>query len=386
MMPAMDSVEEAVSFWIDRLWRVTPERQDQALRRLAEWNIAHLTRNLMPTTADGVLGAVFLVESFDDLVARGVDPNKLLGKLRRDPDVWPTWAELRAAGLLARSVNPDAQLLVEPDRAKGRHADLVFEHSGGERDSIEFKAIGLSDHEATFAKTMAPRLAGLLPRVGLLHMHVLDSSTDAVVSRSVRRKHQREAERLSKNLHPVARPIAAAIIVGHGTAASYIRRLALRFTEALAQLPVDDSCWVAFHWSNGAPIEMVRRALAQIAVPDHVAGVILTGTVAIPGSLDNFTFIIPRPFENTDGEVIWESERVEDAQGIIGAIDRSSGVRPTHVRVPYRGRMIDFLIRDGTQRILPFNLVLAPDPSDRVPPRDPEERAKESRLDEWERP
>jgi len=376
-MERVGLAEEAVSVWVERLWGINRARQEQALAQVDGWNIPHLSNTLTRSNADGVIGAVFIVEAIDTLIERGVDANKPIGKLRSDPDVWPSWAEIRAAGLIARYTALDARFLLEPDRGSGRHADFAFQYGEGERQgerhSIEFKASGLSDEEARFADSMLPLLEGLLPRVGLLHMHLLETKLEVSLNRSERRWHQHEAERRSKNLHPQVRPIAAATIVGHGTAASYTRRLTGRFTEAFAQLPADDDCWVAFHWSNGAPVDMVRRVLAGIEIPDHVVGVALVGTIAIPGGIHNFIVQLPRPFHTTEGEEIWYSDTgVEDAQNLFEATDTSSGVRATYIRVPYRGTTVDFLMRGGAQRIFPFNLVLAPDPPDLVPPRDPD--------------
>ena len=369
----MPNAQDAVAYWVARLWGISPERQAAAHQCIDDWGIPHLREALAPGIADRAVASVFLVESFDALVERGIDAKKLLGKLRGDLDIWPTWAELRSAGLLARHTDLDARFLVEPDRSKGRHADFAFEYADGTRHSIEFKAIGLSDAEANFGERMGPLLPGLLPRVGVSTMHLLDSTTDVVMNRAERRAHRLRAERLAKNLHPVARGIAAATIVGHGTAPTYATRLARRFHEAIEQLPTDNSCWVAFHWSNGSPVTMVRRALAAAEIPEHVTGVVLTGTIAIPGSIDNFIVIFPRPFDSTDGEEIWNSDTtVEDAQAIFTSVDRSSGLRPTYIRVPYAGRTYDFIRRTGDQRIFPFNLVLDPDPPDLIPDRDPE--------------
>lgn len=303
-----------------------------------------------------------LVESVNGLTDRGVEKSRMLAKLRRDPDVWPTWAEIRGAELLARHSRPDARLLIEPRRAQGRHSDFAFEVAGQGTSAIEFKAIGLSDAEQAFSRSMGPLLSGLMPRTGILTMHVRDTSTDINMNRDERRARRREAERLAKYLHPVVRRVGAAVIVGHGTEESYTRRLSQRFGQALPQLGPDQECWVAFHWSNGASIDMVRHTLALTHVPDHIAGIILIGSVAIPGQLDNYVTLLPAPFEGKAREE-WQSDTsVEDAKAVLAFVDQSSGVRPTCMRVPGPRRMEPFLRRDGARRILPFNLLLSPDP------------------------
>jgi len=361
---------EAALDWTYRLTGISIERQEAAQERIAEWKLDHLIAELAPVTCDGCLGAVLLAEAIDLLTARGIDEQRLIAKLRRDPDMWPAWAEIRAAGLLARFSPDDAQLLLEADRAAGRHADFTFAASGDEpRHSIEFKAIGLSDAEVAFANRVAPMLPRLTPRRGINTLHVEDTDVEFMLPREVRRHHRREAERLADNMLPAVRGMAAAVIVGHGTEDTYTRRLTARFREALDQLPAGSTCWVAFHWSNGAPIEMVQRALAATEFPDHVAGVLLVGSVAIPGRLDNYLMWFLAPF-SSDGESEWHSDAdLAEAQELFEIVNRCGGLRLSYLRVPWRGAMYDFLHRDGQRRILPYNLVLAPDPPELIPPR-----------------
>jgi hypothetical protein len=364
--------ESPVVEWIDRLWGISAETQRAALDRVQEWAIPHLSAAFSADDADGILGAVLLVESFDAVVERGVEAQRLLAKLRRDPDVWPTWAEIRAAGLLARFSPPDMRLVAEPGRGEGRQPDFALVYEEGEPRPVEFKALGLSEDETAFSRRVAPLLPALIPRTqGLTTLHVQDIHSPLRIGRPERRRFRQAGERFgNRSLHPVARPIAASVIVGHGTEATYVRRLAARFAEALHQLPTEGESWVAFHWSNGAPSNMVRRALTDVVVPDNLAGIIMTGTVAVPGSMDNFVLILPRPFDLTEGETEWHTERVEHAQVVFARLEESSGLRPTLIRVPHQGRFIDFLHRNGNRRILPFNVLLEPDPPALIPPRD----------------
>jgi hypothetical protein len=355
--------EEAVAHWVSRLWGFPLDRQAAAQQTLTDWGIRHILEELAAPNADAALGAILLVESVTSLVERGVPETKLLSKLRGDPDVWPTWAEIRAAAVLANHTPADANLIAEAVRGAGRHADLTFVWPDGSRHSIEIKALGLSDEEADFSIRMAPLLPSLLPRKGILTMHMQDTATSVHLNRDQRRRQKLEAERRSKYIHPVARALAASVIVGHGTEQNYIRRLSAGFSNALGQLSPDEGSWVAFHWSNGAPTEMVRRALATVDVPEFVSGVTLVGSVAIPGTLDNFTLMLPAPFEaESTGESEWHSDRsTEEAKGLLQAIDQSGGVRPSYVRVPWKGKRFDFIRRVGDRRILPCNLVLAPE-------------------------
>jgi hypothetical protein len=366
--------------WVHRLFGISSDRQVAAQEQLALWGIRHVAAELSPATADGSLGAVLLTESISELVARGIEEQKLLAKLRRDPDVWPAWAEIRAAGLLARQTPADGGFALEARREAGRHADFTFTTSDDEPPhAIEFKAIGLSDAEVAFSQRMAPLLRGLLPRFGIATMHVPDTEP-FTMNREERRYHRREAERHARHLEdPIFRTIAACVIVGHGTENSYVRRLTARFNEALGQLPHDETCWVAFHWSNGAPIAMVRRALAEAEIPDHVAGIVLVGSVATPGRLDNFVMWFIAPFNQESGEMDWHSDTgVDHAQAIFRAVNESGGVRPSLITAPVNGRMNDILYRGGERRIVPFNLILSPDPPDLVPHETQSLRAKRS--------
>jgi hypothetical protein len=357
-------VSQAIHHWVNRLFGISVERQADALETIGSWRVPHVTEQLAPTSADGVVGGVLLVESVRDLIARGIEENRLLAKLRRDPDLWPTWAEIRAAGMLARTASEDDELILEADRAAGRHADFVFAATAEEpRHSIEFKAIGLSDIEVDFCRRMAPQLPGLIPRRGIVTTHVLETDLDLNVARAERRYMHRQAERLERNLPSFLRGFAAAVAVGHGTEASYVRRLRNRFGEAIDQLPRDDACWIAFHWTNGAPVALVRQALASLAVPDHIVGILLVGSVGTPGRLDNYLVWFLAPFDE-EGETEWQSDDVELAKTIFERVNESAGVRPTHMRVPWAGAMVDFLKRDGSRRIDPYNLVLSPDPED----------------------
>jgi hypothetical protein len=360
---------EAIRTWTYRVFGISEDRQLAAEERIASWHIPHVERHLSPAvSADRQLASVFLVESIDTLVNRGVPETKLLSKLRGDPDLWPTWAELRAAGQFAFHV-VDAELRLEADRARGRHADFTFARDD-EIHAIEFKAIGMSDREVSFCQSVAPALPGLLPRKGVLTMHLEDTETPANAPREFRRQQKREAERQEKYLYPTARGIAAACVVGHGTERAYVQRLASRFREAFDQLPEDQLSWVAFHWSNGAPRNMIARTLAEVDRPPHVVGVCILGSVAIPGGTHNFLMWFPAPF-STEGEEEWHSDAgVEEAKGLLSAIDASCGLRPTYIRVPWQGQMIDFLKRTGESRIHPCNILLSPDPPDLLPGRD----------------
>jgi hypothetical protein len=95
--------------------------------------ITHVADELLAPNADALVGAILLVESVDSLVERGVPQTKLLSKLRGDSAVWPAWAEIRAASVIANHTPEEATLIAEAGRAEGRHADLTFVWPDGSR-------------------------------------------------------------------------------------------------------------------------------------------------------------------------------------------------------------------------------------------------------------
>ena len=353
--------EEVALTWTDQLFAIEPHRYKAASKRIASWDFKNLTRALLePMTADSIVAAVLLVESVDALVAVGVPQSKLEAKLRNDADVWPTWAELRAASLFARFAPEGSSFGMETEKASGRHADFTLIDSG-KRISIEFKALGLSDAEAEFCARVAPMLPLSVPDVGLVTFHSPYTSS-GIIGREDRRAAKRAAVRLAKNLPPALRGAAAATIVGHNTERNYVRRLTHRLKEAIEQVPDGEDCWLAFHWSNGAPTQMVSEALAQMDVPANVRAVVLVGSLGFPGRIDNFMFVLPAPFAGGGKSEYHSAVDPEQAKALAAAADRSGGIRPTLLMVPVDGQMTALLHRDGTQRILPFNLILEADP------------------------
>ncbi len=165
-----------------------------ARERLNKWAIPHVLDALPSTDADGAIGAVFLVESFDALVERGVPKEKLLAKLRRDRDVWPTWAEIRAGGLLSAHSPDDMELVAEPGRGAGRHPDYALRYSTGERVAVEFKALGLSDEEVAFSQSAKPLLPQLIPpQHGIVTAHIEGSEIRGWPNRETRRRYKADA-------------------------------------------------------------------------------------------------------------------------------------------------------------------------------------------------
>ncbi len=347
-----------------RFFSVELPRLQAADQEVASWNLPNLERVLLSSlNADGAIGSLFLAESVQLLEEHRVERSQIMRKLRDDPDVWPTWAELRAAAKLAETLPEDALFELEPHRNEGKHADFGITYANGETASIEFKAIGLSDAEAEFSRRAADRLPSLIPARGFVTIHTRDMRGELRVDPEGRKQMLRAAPRAIMNAWPGARSAAAAVMVGHGGEPHYARRLAARLREALDQLPGEKACWAAFHWTNGAPIRLVAEALRSMVVPDRVERVILIGSVAHPGLIHNYIHHLIRPFNAPRAETTQVVSKTEDvARGVLQRVEQSAGVRPTILRVPTKHGMRDLINRGGEQRIVPFGLVLDSDP------------------------
>jgi hypothetical protein len=383
-----------------KLTGLDPERVTEARALIQEFGIAHLTRELVDSpTIDAAVGAVLLAESFEGLIERGIERTKLLSKLRNDRDVWPTWAELRAAEQIASCLAEGGELQLEPDRAQGRHADFRVRREGGalfgERIptgdaaevSIEFKALGLSDDEASFCRRARRTLDAMKPGAGFVTLHAPHDiqREDVWINRKLRREGEQKAVRLARALPEHTRGLSGAIVVAQDAESAYLARLRARITEAFAQLPTDHPCFVAFHWSNGAPFEPIGQVLNEVTRPENVLGVALIGsTVAFPHP-DTHHFImwgIARESEDDEREDAFYSEISPEAgekavalysavseevgRAVFDRVDRSAGVRASVVRasVLREQRPREVLLRDGTKRILPYILLIDRDPSE----------------------
>src|SRR3712207_6095583 len=119
-------VDPHLLHWTGALTGLEPDRLTNAWAQVASWDFAHLERELLTGSVDGAVAATLLVEGIDHLVAHGVARTKLMAKLRGDRDVWPTWAELRAADVLLTTADDDAEITLEAGRSGGAHADMRF--------------------------------------------------------------------------------------------------------------------------------------------------------------------------------------------------------------------------------------------------------------------
>jgi hypothetical protein len=355
--------DELILHWTEALTGLEPARVRQARERIASWDLPHVGKELSAATVDAAAAATLLVEGIERLQERGVQHAQIRKKLRRDWELWPSWAEIRAADILLRFMGDDVELRLEEGKSKGAHADLRFLFpAAADGASVEVKAVGLSDDERNFCRRMAPALPALLPPRGLSHGHAaVESSSPPKLTREQRREGARQARRALKQVPNYPDGLRGAVIVGHGSEGQYARRVGRRVLQAVRQLSEHDECWIAIHWSNGAPIELVHRSVPWSEIPENVVGLFILGSgVAFPDAqIHNFASQIHRSSTESDSTVhSLEEGQDELATLVLDRFERSSGVRATLLE----GWNHTIVTRDGEKRILPFNLLMDVDP------------------------
>lgn len=348
--------------WTEVLTGLARDRVAEARNRVASSGFEAVSAELLLPNIDSAVAATLLVEGFDALVERGADGPQLLKKIRVDREIWGTWAEIRAADILLHAM-PDAELRLEQGRSRGAHADLRFLFpDGGLARSIEVKAIGLSDDEVAFCERMSPSLRSLVPKTGISQGHAHIDSPRPRNPRQMRLASQAESKRNARLVPKYPPGLTGAVLVAHGSEGSYARRVAGRVVQAVRQLPRDDDCWVAVLWSNGAPSRAVYDAIRWEEIPSHVEGIVLVWSgVAFPHrEIHAYTAVMPRDADDSPPEVtsLDGEEMSAFAQLVLRRFERSAGVRATLLK----GGNRTVMLRDGSRRILPFNLLLDADP------------------------
>lgn len=350
--------------WVETLTSLPPDRVREAWARVESWKIAHVIREFeFRPTLDSAVAVTLLAEGIQELRAAGVPESKLMAKLRRDPDVWPTWAELRAAVLLHRVADREIQFHLEPDR-RAKHADFRFSIPGTTRSvDVEFKALGLSDEEVAFSRRVAPALDYLVPSTGLATFHSRMNLERFPLESIDRDAISAEASESCRNVPGYPPGLAGACIVGHYGEQNYAERLYRRFRDEIAlQLPDGAQGWAAFYWTNGAPLRTILTRLRWSDTPENIAGLVLVGdALAFPSAnIHSFTFIAERGADSEIVAQVASTNTTDLGRLVLERFEASSGVRPTLLRDNQLHR--DLLRRDGTRRILPFSLLLDKDP------------------------
>jgi hypothetical protein len=355
--------------WVERLTGVGSDRVRDAVSRAARWKIGHVNRVLIHRPSiDGAVAVTLLTEALVSLTTKNVPESKLLSKLRRDPDVWPTWAELRAAALLSRLLVPKGHFAFEPGGTASAQPDFLLTAETRTSSAIEFKAIGLSDEEVAFCQRMSPALEALLPRHGLITLHAaLD--TERVRTETLSRSQlDADAAGAADSFPDFPAGLAGVIIPGHLGEGTYRRRLWRRVRDEIsAQLVSTSGGWAALYWTNGTDIDSLVDSIVWGELPPHIDGIIVVGdAVAFPQpTIHSFCFMIPRGSDPTGDGLVWSSVDADFAISVMRRFDRSSGVRPMLLvdqsDQPGSGGL-ELLRRDHERRILPFNFIIDADP------------------------
>lgn len=176
-------------------------------------------------------------------------------------------------------------------------------------------------------------------------------------------------ERNKQGLSPYPAGLGGVTIVGHGGEPNYARRLATRLgNEVTSQFGPHGQGWAAFYWTNGAPIAGVLKELKQRGVPHGLRGIILLGdAVAFPSpSIESFVFIVSAETfgaDPTDRLSVQSETDNEYAANVLKRFEVSSGVRATRLCAIKGDERLELLRRDGRRRVLPFNLLIDPDPA-----------------------
>lgn len=365
-----------VEEWTSRLTGLSAERIGEVRERLDGLGIEHLSAELCRRAdIDAVAGACMLASAIDALVNRGVQESKLVGKLRGDRDIWPTVAELIAGRLLLPLFEPDLGLRMDSGPvSSGPNADFRLTSGDSNRGtSIEFKALGLSSVEAEFFREAAAVLQDVVPGSGVTTYHVPFGRGDLIPTFDPVEHGRIDAEnrQRQRNLPRHIRDLRGAVVAADTPVGAYIGRVRHRVEAALRQLDPGDECWVAFWWSNAAPLLALRDVLSDLRLPDHVLGLMVVGAgVVVPDPrIHYFHARLPRP-ELSYGESelpVVSLENDPSAAPILEAFERSSGIRPALLIEPdaEAGGSAPLLFRDGSRRIFPFNLLVGPDPAPR---------------------
>lgn len=363
---------KVVDEWTQRLTGLPRERLTESREWIESLGIDHLSEELTRPDIDAAAGSCMLRSAVDELAGRGVEMTKLESKLRNDPSVWPSVAELISVNAIARISAPGA--LAELDggnRIPGSpRPDLrLYFRELGQSLAVEFKAVGLSVRETGFFRKAAAVLPNMVPSFGVACQHIAADTDQPLYAptKAERREQELDNRRRQKHQPPHIRRLNAAAVAAHYTEQAYLERARDRVLESLRQLRSKEQSWVALWWSNGAPVALMQQLLSTVDLPKNILGILLVGAavVAPDPEIHYFQIIVPRDQEIRDSLPPLVSEVGHPfADAILEQVEGSTGVRPmliTNPRGP-RPKRQRLLFRDGTRRIFPFNLLLTPDP------------------------
>lgn len=342
-------------------------RARAASAEIQNWGVATLSARLCePRSLDDVVRSTLLAEDFKLLVKRGAPTSKLISKLRDQAQFESVWAEIRCAAALATALDPKCSVELDRPNPDGTNTDvkLSFE-SDLQSKSVEIKSVGMSDVEVDFCRGMVRHLEPLVPPHGFMTIHAPLDAREVRLSRAELADGRAEAARNAAIVPRFPEGLSGAVIVAHGAEENYLRRVGARIVQALRQLPDDDECWVAIYWTNGEASGAIADVIDWTKIPEHVAGIYLVGSVlAFPHqNIDVFVSGIPRGYRSTDRREVRSDLEDEFAKTVLERMEASSGVRATVLYGRIRGKRRQILLRDGSERIPPFFLLVDRDPT-----------------------
>ncbi len=354
--------------WATRLTGIAEGELREARAAMCAFRLVHVNRELASDwSLDSLLGAWMLGRSLDALCDLGVAKQSLARKLRADPDVWPTWAELVAAAQIAKALGATAVTL-EPERGRGTHPDFAFE-TANDRIHVEFKALGLSDAEVQFCTRMAPGLRSVCPPEGIATFTVHQEAPGISLSQSVLGPLRAECRsRLRKALPPRLWGLAAAVATMQETEAMHAARIREAIEGALRQIEGRERSWIVLHWSGGGSLTATSIALSEMSLPSNLEGVILVGAGVLLGDprLHWFLTMVPRGGDPSGAfldRVEMRSAKPTESRRVLAAFEESRRVRACVLRAPSaNSTSSETLLERVGKRILPFNLLLSTDP------------------------
>lgn len=228
MAPVRSGGKDVVDEWAGRLSGLSIETIAGARERLDALGIEHLSAELSRRPdVDAAVGACILGSSLDALVERGVPETKLVAKLRGDPDIWPSVAEIIGGRLLLPFFDAEAELEMDyGSRSGGPNADFRLTAGFEEGTRIEFKAVGLSVAETSFFRGAAEALPRLVLGSGVVTYHLPFSGSPRFPTLDEEERELLEADnrRIQSHLPEHVRGLRGAVVAGYLTEDAFVER------------------------------------------------------------------------------------------------------------------------------------------------------------------
>lgn len=320
--------------WASELTGLRAEELVRAQAEVRELEIPHLTATLgSAEDLDALVGSWLLTDSIDRLRQLGASEPALRKKLRDNPDIWPTWAEIVAGPILA-DVFGATEAVLEPGRNEGTHPDYGFDGPSG-RAFVEFKALGFSQAETTFCRRFAPRLPAVCPPEGFVTMLAHPEAPEEALE--LPRGFEDDARRRMSALPERLQGLSGAQVIMTETRALHAARVREAVEGALRQLIGRDNAWVALHWAGGGTITDAAVALTEMKLPRNIEGVIFVGAAVLLADprIHRFATAIRRAGRGSSDfipDLDIKSSAPDDTRLVLVALEASPRVRTLLVR------------------------------------------------------